>query len=275
MVSSLVITLREGLEAALIVGVVLAYLKRVGHGDRAPGIWLGTGLALIASLTAGAALLITVGELEGRVEQIFEGSAMLLAVGVLTYMVYWMRRQATSLRANLQRQVASALGGSRFALASMAFLVTVREGLEIVLFLFGSVQTSSPAATIVGGLLGLTLAALLGLGVYHGGLRIDVRAFFGMTGVLLVFFAAGMLGHGIHEFVEADLIPGIVTPVWDLAEALPESSVPGQFLKALFGYSAGPSFVEVVAYVSYLVALLRPYLRPSAAKSQLATEQSA
>lgn len=275
MIGSLVITLREGLEAALIVGILLAYLARIGRSDRTPGIWLGTALALLASLAAGGAIYLTLGEFGGTAEQVFEGSAMLLAVGVLTYMVYWMCRQAADLRSNLQRQVTSALGGSRFALASLAFLVVVREGIELVLFLFGSVQTSTPAATLLGGLFGLALAVVLGYGIYRGGLRIDLRAFFGVTGVLLVFFAAGMLAHGVHEFVEAGLLPGIVQPVWDLGSVLPEGSVPGQFLKALFGYSDDPSLLEVGAYVVYLVGLLWPYLSPVGLRTRLAAGRSA
>jgi high-affinity iron transporter len=274
MVSSLVITLREGLEAALIVGILLAYLAKTGRRDRAPGVWLGTGLALLVSLAVGAAIYFTLGEFEGTAEQLFEGSAMLLAVGVLTYMVYWMRRQASDLRSSLQRQVASALGGTRVALASLAFLVVVREGLELALFLFGSAQTSTPAATLVGGLLGLALAVVLGYGVYRGGLRIDFRAFFGVTGVLLVFFAAGMLAHGIHEYVEAGLLPGIVLPVWDLGPVLPESSLLGQFLKALFGYSDDPSLLEVGVYVVYVVGLLWPYWRPLGARTRQAAGRS-
>ncbi len=275
MVSSLVVTLREGLEAALIVGILLACLVRLGRSDRAPSIWLGTGLAVLVSLAAGAAIYATMGEFEGTAEQVFEGSAMLLAVGVLTYTAYWVRRQAAHLRSDLQRQVASALAGSRFALASLAFLVVVREGVELALFLFGSAQTSTPAATLAGGLLGLALAVGLGYGLYRGGLRIDLRAFFGVTGVLLVFFAAGMLAHGVHEFVEAGVLPGLVVPVWDLGDVLPEKSLPGQFLKALLGYSDDPSLLEVIAYVTYLVGLLWPYLRPVAGRARLAADQGA
>ena len=260
MASAFVITLREGLEAALIVGMLLSYLSRAGRGDRAASVWLGTGLAVLVAVGGGAAIFATVGGLEGAAEQLFEGAALLLAVGVLSYMVHWMRGQARDLRGSLQRQAAVALEASRWSLAAVAFLVVVREGLETALFLFGAAETSSPGATLAGGLLGLAAAIGLGYGIYRGGLRLDLRAFFSVTSLLLVFFAAGMLAHGVHEFVEAGLLPGLVDPLWDANSVLPESSTLGQFLKSLFGYSGSPTLLEVLAYTAYLAVMLRSYL---------------
>lgn len=276
MVSSLVITLREGLEAALIVGILLAYLTRVGRKDRVGSVWLGVGVAVLASVGVGAAIFLTVGALEGRAEQIFEGVALLLAVGVLSYMIRWMHRQARDFRGNLQRQVASALsGGSRFGLAALAFLVVVREGLETVLFLFGSTRTSSAEVALLGGLVGLALATAIGYGLYRGGLHLDLSTFFTATGLVLVVFAAGMLAYGIHEFVEAGLIPAIVDPVWDVNPILSDKSTVGLFLKALLGYNGNPALTEVAAYVAYLGVMLRPYLRRAGASESAALRQAA
>jgi high-affinity iron transporter len=260
MVSAFVIALREGLEAALIVGMLLSYMSRVGRGDRVPAVWLGTGLAALVAVGGGAVIFATGGELEGTAEQIFEGTALLLAVAVLSYMIHWMREQARDVRGSLQRRAAAALEASRWSLVAVAFLVVVREGLEMALFLFGASETSSPTATLVGGILGLAGAIGLGYGIYRGGLRLDLRAFFSVTGLVLVFFAAGMLAHGVHEYVEAGLLPGLVDPLWDSNAVLPESSTLGQFLKSLFGYSGSPTLLEVLAYVAYLAVMLRPYL---------------
>jgi high-affinity iron transporter len=276
MIGALVITLREGLEAALLVGILLSYLTRVGRGSRADSVWLGTGLAVLASIVGGAAIFLAGGELEGASEQLFEGTALLLAVGVLSYMIVWMRRQARDLRGSLQRLVATALDDrSRWSLAALAFFVVVREGLETALFLFGATQTSSAGATVVGGVVGLVAAVGIGYGIYRGGLRLNLGTFFAVTGVLLVFFAAGMLARGVHEFVEVGALPGIVDPVWNANPVLPEESTAGSFLKALLGYSESPALVEVLAYVAYLALMLRPYvarlpLRPRATTGQTA-----
>jgi high-affinity iron transporter len=260
MIGALVITLREGLEAALIVGILLSYLTRVGRADRGLSVWIGTGLAVLAAVGAGAALFLTGGEIEGASEQLFEGTALLLAVGMLSYMIHWMRGQASGLRASLQKRVEVALEASGWSLASVAFLVVVREGLETALFLFGAAQASSAGATLSGGLLGLAVAIGIGYGVYRGGLRLDLRAFFAVTGLLLIFFAGGMLAHGVHELVEAGALPGIVDPVWDSNSTIPESSTLGLFLKALLGYSGSPTLLEVLAYAGYLAVMLRHYL---------------
>jgi high-affinity iron transporter len=260
MISALVIGLREGLEAALIVGMLLSYLSRVGRRDRAASVWLGTALAALVAVGGGAAIFAMGGELEGTSEELFEGTALLLAVGVLSYMIHWMREQARDLRGNLQRQAAAALEASRWSLAAVAFLVVVREGLEMALFLFGSAETSSPIATLAGGLLGLAAAVAIGYAIYRGGLRLNLRSFFSVTGVLLIFFAAGMLAHGVHEYVEASVLPGLVNPLWNAGAILPEGSTRGQFVESLVGFSGTPTLLEVLAYLAYLGIMFRPYL---------------
>jgi high-affinity iron transporter len=254
----LVITLREGLEAALVVGILLACLTRIGEGRRRSAVWLGVGLAVLASLLAGGAIFLTVGELQESAAQLFEGVTLIVAVGILSYMVLWMHRQAGDLRGNLQRQIAGASASrSNLPLALLAFVVVVREGLETGLFLFGSTRESQPIPALVGGLLGLAVAAGIGYGIYRGGLRLNLGAFFRVTGVLLVFFAAGMLAYGLHELVEASVFPAIVDPVYDLNAVLPDASPLGGFLKALLGYNGEPALSESVLYVVYLAGMLR------------------
>ena len=247
------ITLREGIEAALIVGIVLAYLSRSGHRSHFPSVWAGTALALLVSLAAGGVLFAVGAEFTGRAEEIFEGVAMFAAVVVLSYMVIWMKRQAVNIRGHLEAQVATAVaGGSAVALGLLAFVAVVREGLETALFMFAATRTATSAETLAGGILGLALAAALGYVIYRGSRVLKLKTFFNVTGVLLVLFAAGLLAHGIHEFEEAGVIPIIIEHVWDINSILNEKEGLGSFLAALFGYNGNPSLVEVVAYVLYL-----------------------
>lgn len=267
MAASLLITLREGLEAALIVGIILAYLAKTGNRSKFGVVWLGTWLAVLMSLVVGAGIFLTAGELEGRAEQLFEGTAMFTAAGVLTYMIFWMRKQAINIRAHLQAQVSTALQtGSLGALAFLAFVAVGREGIETALFLFAAAKAATPVATIAGGLLGLGTAAVLGYLLYKGTYRLNLRAFFNVTSILLLLFSAGLLAHGIHEFHEAGLIPPVIEEVWNTGSVLPEASIIGSLLKAVFGYNANPSLVEVLVYAAYLLVIGWAYFRPPSAK---------
>ncbi len=265
MLSSLLITLREGLEAALIIGIILAYLARTENRQGFKPVWLGASLAVVVSLIAGAAIYLLAGEFSGQAEEIFEGLAMFVAVGVLTWMIFWMRRQAVDIKAHLHTQIQSVLsGGSSLGLATIAFVVVVREGIETVLFLFAAVRIAeSPISFASGGFLGLAIAIAIGYSIYKGTSRLNLRTFFNVTSVVLIVFAAGLLAHGLHEFHEAGIIPPLVEHVWDINHILQEKSTFGRFLTALFGYNANPSLVEVVAYFSYLGFALTAYLRPS------------
>ena len=261
MLGSLVITLREGLEAALVVGILLAYLTRIDEGRRKPAIWLGVALAVLASLIAGGTIFATVGALDANAGHLFEGGTLLVAVGILSYMIVWMRRQAADLKGNLQRQVAEATTSrSNLSLALLSFVVVVREGLETALFLFGATRESSPLLVPVGGLAGLAVAVAVGYGIYRGGLRLNLGTFFRATGLLLVFFAAGMLAYGLHELIEARAFPALVDPLYNLNAILPEKSAVGEFLKALLGYNGNPALSETVLYVAYLAGMLRFHL---------------
>jgi len=258
------VTLREGLEAALIVSIVLAYLTRISASrDALRAVWAGTAAAVAVSIATGAVLFFTVGELEGRSEEIFEGIAMFVAVAFLTWMVFWMRRQAAGMRQSLEVRVRDALvAGSTIGIAGLVFFAVVREGWETALFLFAITETGSPAATAVGSVLGLVGAVLLGVAFYRGSRRLNLRHFFAVTGILLIVFAAGLLAHGVHEFQEAGLLPMTVEHVWDTNSVINEDSRGGELITALFGYNGNPSLLELVAWASYLSIGLWFFLRP-------------
>jgi high-affinity iron transporter len=257
------LTAREGLEASLLVGIVLAYLAKTGNRDAFRVIWAGTAAAIAVSIACGAALFFTVGELEGRAEEIFEGVAMLSAVAVLTWMIFWMRKQAASIKKELEAKLAGALAaGSAVGLASVVFFAVLREGWETALFLFAISESSSPLSTGVGAVVGLVVSITLGIGLYMGSRRLNLRQFFTATGILLIVFAAGLLAHGAHEFQEAGLLPITVEHVWNTNAVLSEASRLGEFLTALFGYDGDPSLLEVAAWASYLLLALGFFLRP-------------
>ncbi len=264
MLASFLITLREGLEAALIIGIILAYLARTDNRRGFKPVWFGTSLAVLVSLIAGAAIYLLAGEFSGQAEEIFEGLAMFVAAGVLTWMIFWMRKQAVNIKAHLHAQIQSVLtSDSSRGLVILAFVVVVREGIETVLFLFAATRVAeSPLLFTVGGFLGLAIAIIIGYSIYKGATRLNLRVFFNVTSLVLIFFAAGLLAYGIHEFIEAGIIPPLVEPVWDINHILPEKSTFGLFLKAILGYNANPSLIEVIAYPLYLVLALVSYFRP-------------
>jgi len=216
MVAALLIAFREGLEAALIVGIVLSYLKKIGY-KRQAAVWWGVASAVTVSVVAGVALQALGVAFEGRGEELFEGITMLLAAGVLTWMIFWMQRQGRSIRAELEADVRQAVtSGSRWALFALAFVAVVREGIETALFLTAAAFSATPAQTLIGGGLGLALAVAVGWLLFVVSVRLDVRAFFRVTSVLLILFAAGLVAHGVHELQEAGVVPVVVEHVWDI-----------------------------------------------------------
>jgi high-affinity iron transporter len=259
------VTTREGLEASLIVGIVLAYLSKTDNRAWKRTVWLGTAAAVALSVVTGAAFFFALGELEGRPQQLFEGAAMLSAGVVLIWMIFWMRRQAANVKRELETKLAGAIAaGSAIGLASVAFFAVLREGWETSLFLFAISESSSPAATALGAGLGLVIAIVLGALVFHGSRRLNLRQFFTVTGIFLIVFAAGLLAHGVHAFQEAGVLPDLVQPVWSMSGIVAQDSHVGRFLEALFGYNAEPSLLEVLVWAGFLVAALAVFLRPLA-----------
>ena len=258
--------LREGVEAALIVAILLAYLNRSGNGAQASRIWLGTGLALLLSVAAGVVIFQTAGSLEPPYEQYFEATALLIAAAVVTWMLFWMLRQSKALRGELHARVERTLTeGTAFGLALLAFSAVIREGLETSIFLVGqatSVRADAPSI-VLGALLGLAASVAIGGIFYTGSRRIDLRSFFRWTGIGLIFIAAGLLSQGIHELVEVGAIPFGSTTAYDLSSVLPDASGIGQFLRAILGYSAAPEITTLGVHIAYLVVVLGLYLRPT------------
>jgi high-affinity iron transporter len=271
MIPGFLLALREGLEAALIVGVTLGVLAKMKRTQFAPVVWLGVALAAALSFGAALALNGAGAELEGRAEEIFEGLTMFLAAGVLTWMIFWMQRQGRRARAGLEADVRAAAGrGQAWGLFAIAFFAVLREGIETALFLTAAALTATARETLVGGLAGLAAAAALGWALFAATVRLDVRRFFQITGVLLIVFAAGLAAHGVHEFNEAGWIPAVVEHVWNLNPLLNEKSPLGLMLTALFGYNGNPSLTEVLAYAGYYAAVYfgarrAARLRPAAA----------
>jgi high-affinity iron transporter len=265
--SGLLTGLREGVEAALIVSIILAYLSRTGRGDQAGRVWLGSGLAAAISVVVGIVLFNTVGAFEEPYEQIFEGTMMLLAAAVVTWMLFWMRRQASSVKGELQAAVDRAVAtGASWGLALLAFTAVIREGLETSLFLVGQATSDRSEAVwiLLGALTGLVIASLIGYGFYRGSRRLNLGSFFRWTGIALVFIAAGLLSHAIHEFIEIGALgSGFWTATaYDLSGVLSHDDGIGAFLRAIFGYAANPEVLTIGVHVGYVVAILVLYLRP-------------
>lgn len=255
MIPSFLLSLREGLEAALIVGIVLGALRQIRRTELAASVWWGVAVASAVSL-ACASLLTWLGlSLSEPYEQIFEGTTMFLAAGILTWMIFWMSRQAASLKGDLEAGVRQAVMQNGRALFLLAFIAVAREGIELALFLAASAFASDAVQTIFGALLGLFVSVLLGWSLFASTLKLDLRRFFQVTGGLLILFAAGLFARGFHEFIEIGWLPALVERVWDLSPLLSETSLPGEVLKALFGYNPSPALLEVFAYLGYFAAV--------------------
>jgi high-affinity iron transporter len=262
MLAGFLLALREGVEAALIVGIVLGMLKKMNRSDRAPWVWLGVGIASIVSVAAALVLNLLNAEFEGPGEMAFEGLTMLFAASVLTWMIFWMQKQGRQTQLGLEADVKSALSrGTHWGLFFVAFLAVVREGVELALFLT-AVNFSEPMAGVeapilgwLGGLLGLIAAVIIGWLMFDTAIKLNLRRFFQLTSIVLIVFAAGLVGHAIHEFNELGWIPSVVEHIYDLNAIVPESSTVGQFLSALFGYNANPSLTEMTGYLGYFVAV--------------------
>jgi high-affinity iron transporter len=255
--AAFLLSLREGLEAALIIGILLGALRRFGCDELSRSIWYGVAAAVaVSAATAGGLVAAGIG-LGGRAEAIFEGAMLILAAGFLTGMIFWMQRQGASWRAALAADVRTAADGtSGLGLFVVAFLAVVREGIELALLLVATTLQGSLAATGLGVALGIGAATVIGALLLQGGLRLNLAVFFRTTNVLLLLFAAGMVGLGVHELIEASLLPALVDPLWNFNPLLSDQSVVGESLKSLFGYNGNPALTEVLAYGAYLVAVV-------------------
>ena len=267
--SGLLTGLREGVEAALIVAIICAYLARTGYARYFGRVFLGAGLAAALSAIFGIGLYLTVGSFQQPFEQLFEATTLLVAAAVVTWMLFWMRRQAASVKGELQAGVDRALhDGSVAALASLAFIAVIREGVETALFLTGQAASADQGAVwvLIGAVIGLAIAGSLGIGFYHGSRRLNLGTFFRWTGIALVFIAGGLVAKAIHELIEINVITIGTQTLVDMSAILPhqenDGSVLGQFLHALFGYTSTPELITFVAWLTYVVVVLTLFLRP-------------
>ncbi|MCJ7463717.1 MAG: FTR1 family protein [Thermoplasmata archaeon] len=256
MIESFVIALREGIEAALIVGIILGYLKKVGAETLAKPIYYGVGLGVLASIGAAGLFLLLRVEFAGRYEQLFEGITMLVAAVILTTMILWMRNNSKTYSEDLREKVETALTKRQsYGLASLAFVSIWREGIETVLFLGSASFTSSGIQLLIGGGLGLGLSVLIGVAIMKYSVRLDLRTFFNVTGILLIMFAAGLVGRSILEFQEAGVIAPMIEHVYDINWLIDGQSTAGKLLTALLGYDASPSLAEIFGYIGYWVLI--------------------
>lgn len=261
--SSFLITLREGLEASLILAILLTYLKKTDRWADARFVWAGTAAAIGICLVAGIAIFIALDGLNGKVEYAVEGFIALLATAVLTHMIFWMRSHARTLGKELRDKVDASVGS---ALAIIAFVAVLREGLETVLFLLSAeTATASGGDVVVGGLIGLALSVVIGFGVYRSGNRLNLRTFFNVTAVLLLLFAAGLAGKAVHELrlLISWEAGWLVSSAWTLESGLFATGTFYDFMRGLFGWHKNPENIRVLAYFAYLIPVLLVYLRGS------------
>ena len=268
MLATFFLMLREGLEAALIVGIVAAYVVKIGRRDALPKIVTGVVAAIALSIGLGLLITATIQQVPLVVKETLEGIAAVLAVAVLTWMLFWMRRQGRLIKGELEHDVDLALSsGSTRALVGLAFLAVIREGVETVLFLIPIFSFNGTGIDVVlGGVLGLAISVGVGWAIFAAGVRVNLRRFFTVTGTVLIFVAAGLVAFAVAEFGEAGLI-GNTGAAFDLNGVLPDHGPIGSVLRGLFGYRSAPTPLELLAYVAYLVPVLvlfivdRPLIR--------------
>lgn len=255
MLPSFVIGLREGLEAALIVGIIAAFLVTRGKGLRP--MWLGVALAIGLCATLAVAFAVVGSQLSFKARETMEGILSLVAVAGVTYMIVWMRRHAREMKGELESRAALALtAGSALALVFMAFFAVLREGLETAIFLLAAFQaTKQPLIAGLGAVMGVLLAVGLGYGIYKGGVRIDMARFFKLTGLVLVFVAAGLLASAVHEFAEAGIVTIGQAPAFDLSWLVAPGGIRESLLTGMFGLRPTPTVAEVIVWLAYAIPM--------------------
>ena len=265
MFANYLIGLREGLEASLIVCILVAYLVKTERRDALKPVWAGIGVAILVSLGFGAGLEFGSQELTFQAQEALGGSLSIIAVGLVTWMVFWMRRTARHLKSELHGKLDSALQMGTAALVVTAFLAVGREGLETSLFVWTAVHATSNGTTdpVIGALLGLATAVVLGWLFYRGALRINLAKFFTWTGGMLVVGAAGVLAYGVHDLQEADFIGGLNNLAFDISSTISPDGWLGTLLKGVFNFQPDPTVLQVTVWFVYLVPTLVLFFAPS------------
>ncbi len=266
MVANFLIGLREGLEASLVVSILVAYLVRTGRRDRLPYVWAGVAVAVSLSVAFGAVLTYTQTTLlrTDEAREVFGGVLSLLAVGFVTWMIFWMRKASRGIGRELQGKLDAAVAMGSLAVVVMAFLAVAREGLETALFMFTAVQAAgSTVGPLVGFVLGIGTAVVLGWLLYRKAVTINLGTFFKVTGVLLIFVAAGVLAYGVHDLQEGGVLPGAESLAFNVSAQVPPDSWYGVLLKGVFNFSPETTWLQLVAWLGYLVPVLFLFLRPA------------
>ncbi|MCM1976952.1 iron uptake transporter permease EfeU [Streptomyces sp. G1] len=264
MFANYLIGLREGLEASLVVCILVAYLVKTDRRDALKPVWTGIAIAVALALGFGCALEFGSQELTFEAQEALGGTLSILAVGLVTWMVFWMRRTARHLKAELHGKLDAALEIGTGALVATAFLAVGREGLETALFVWTSVRAAGDGSSdpVIGALLGLATAVLMGWLFYRGALRINLAKFFTWTGGMLVVVAAGVLAYGFHDLQEADWLPGLTNKAFDITGTIPPDSWYGTLLKGVFNFQPDPTVLQVTVWLLYLVPTLALFLAP-------------
>lgn len=257
MFSSFLIGLREGLEAALIVAILVAYLVRTSNGHALSRLWIGVGAAIALSIGLGLFLTFVSEELSEEAAEAFAGITSVLAVALITWMIFWMARNARHIKGHLHGELDRALKTSTVAVAMVAFLAVVREGLETAIFLWAGIRSSGEASTaVIGAIIGLVTAVALGFLMYKGAVRLNLTALFTWTGALLVLVAGGILRYAVHEFQELGWLPGEDNVAFDLTATFPADGVVATFARGLLSITPKMTWLEVAAWLVYVIPTL-------------------
>ncbi|MBX3194659.1 MAG: FTR1 family protein [Microbacteriaceae bacterium] len=270
MLSTFLIGLREGLEAGLVVGILVAYLHKIRREDVLPRLWLGVAAAVVVSLGVGAILTWGPYGLSFQAQEILGGGLSILAAGLVTWMIFWMARHARRLSGELRADVDRALGGSAVGLVVLGAVSVGREGVETALFVWANVNAAAgvnagtdAALATAGAVLGILVAVALAYLIYRGFVRINLSRFFFWTGVFLIVVVAGVLAYGVGDLQEASVLPGWGVPAFSLADAIPATSWYGTLLGGIFNFTPEPTWLQVIAWAGYLVVTLLVFLRVS------------
>lgn len=263
-IPTFLIGLREGLEASLIVGILIAYLVKSGRRDRLAPLWGGVAAAIVVSLAFGAVLQFTSATMSFQSQERFGGFASIVAVGFVTWMVFWMRRTARFLKAELHGRLDTALTLGPLALALTGLVAVGREGLETALFLWSAIQsTQEPLVSTSSAFAGLSAAVALGYAFYRGSVNLNLKTFFTWTGAALVVVAAGVFSYGLHDLQEAGTLPGLNTLAFDVSSTIPPSSWYGTLLKGILNFQPATTVLQAVGYLAYLLPVLVLFFRPA------------
>lgn len=263
MLGNALIGLREGLEASLVVSILVAFLVRTNRRSELPKVWLGVAVAVLVSVGVTLGLTLTQQALTFEAQEALGGSLSIIAVGFVTWMIFWMRRNARTLSSNLRGKLDDAIRIGPVAVVVMSALAVGREGLETAVFFFAAAQAAGETTRpLIGFLLGITTSIALAYLLYRGAVKINLGKFFTVTGFFLIFVAAGILAYGVHDLQEAGILPGLTTLAFDVSAVIPPDSWYGTVLKGVLNFSPRTTVLEAVVWVSYVAVVLTLFLRP-------------